>query len=127
MSRFKKAGRVSESFDQFLLERELFEKQSEHTTKFHNKYPNFKADGKGRDAFTKAVASATGIKQSILNKVYDRGIGAGKSTGTRASVNSLEQWAKARVYSFATKASGTWGQADADLAKQVPKEVADKL
>lgn len=127
MGKFREAGRVTEKFDQFILEKELFEKQSEHTTKFYNKYPNFKAGGKGRDAFTKAVANATGIKQSILNKVYDRGIGAGKSTGTRPSVNSLEQWAKARVYSFATKASGTWGQADADLAKQVPKDVADNL
>ena len=29
------------------------------------------------------------------------------------------QWAFARVNSFTTKSSGTWGKADSDLAKQV--------
>ena len=30
-----------------------------------------------------------------------------------------QQWAFARVNSFTTKSSGTWGKADKDLAKQV--------
>ena len=30
-----------------------------------------------------------------------------------------QQWAFARVNSFVTKSSGTWGGADKDLAKQV--------
>jgi hypothetical protein len=30
-----------------------------------------------------------------------------------------QQWAFARVNSFITKSSGTWGKADSDLAKKV--------
>ena len=30
-----------------------------------------------------------------------------------------QQWAFARVNSFITKGSGTWGKADSDLAKKV--------
>jgi hypothetical protein len=33
-----------------------------------------------------------------------------------------QQWAFARVNSFTTKSSGTWGKADSDLAKQVRGE-----
>ena len=33
-----------------------------------------------------------------------------------------EQWGMARVNSFITKGSGTWGKADADLAKKVRGE-----
>ena len=56
----------------------------------------------------------------ILKKVYDRGMAAWK-TGHRPGTTP-QQWAFARVNSFITKSSGTWGKADADLAKQVRGE-----
>ena len=58
-------------------------------------------------------------------KVYDRGMAAYK-TGHRPGTTS-QQWALARVNSFITKGKGTWGKADADLAKQVCKLVVNCL
>ena len=53
---------------------------------------------------------------SILKKVYDRGM-----AGWKGSIDlvSQHQWAFARVNSFVTKSSGTWGGADKDLAAKV--------
>src|SRR6056300_682079 len=62
-------------------------------------------------------ADKSGMSYSILKKVYDRGMAAWKS-GHRPGA-SQQQWAFARVNSFITKSSGTWGGADKDLAKQV--------
>ena len=59
----------------------------------------------------------SGISYGILKKVYDRGMAAWKS-GHRPGTTA-QQWAFARVNSFTTKSSGTWGKADKDLAKQV--------
>ena len=63
----------------------------------------------------------------ILKKVYDRGMAAWK-TGHRPGTTP-QQWAFARVNSFVTKSSGTWGKADKDLedlAKQVKGEEVEK-
>ena len=65
----------------------------------------------------KKKAEKSGMPYSILKKVYDRGMAAWKS-GHRPGA-SQQQWAYARVNSFVTKSSGTWGGADKDLAKQV--------
>jgi len=62
----------------------------------------------------------SGMPYGILKKVYDRGMAAWK-TGHRPGTTP-QQWAFARVNSFTTKSSGTWGKADADLAKQVRGE-----
>lgn len=62
-------------------------------------------------------AEKTGMPYSILKKVFDRGMAAWKG-GHRPGA-SQHQWAFARVNSFVTKSSGTWGGADKDLAKQV--------
>ena len=62
-------------------------------------------------------AEKSGMPYSILKKVYDRGMAAWK-TGHRPGTTP-QQWAMARVNSFVTKSSGTWGKADKDLAKQV--------
>jgi len=62
-------------------------------------------------------AEKSGMSYSILKKVYDRGMAAWK-TGHRPGTTP-QQWAMARVNSFVTKSSGTWGKADKDLAKQV--------
>ena len=75
-------------------------------------------------------AEKSGMPYSILKKVYDRGMAAWK-TGHRPGTTP-QQWAFARVNSFVTKSSGTWGGADKDLAKKVrgesytyPNEYAD--
>jgi hypothetical protein len=65
----------------------------------------------------KKKAEKSGMPYSILKKVYDRGMAAWKG-GHRPGA-SQQQWAFARVNSFVTKSSGTWGGADKDLAKQV--------
>jgi hypothetical protein len=62
-------------------------------------------------------AKKTGMPYGILKKVYDRGMAAWKG-GHRPGA-SQQQWAFARVNSFVTKSSGTWGGADSDLAKKV--------
>ena len=68
----------------------------------------------------KKKAEKSGIPYDILKKVYDRGMAAWR-TGHRPGA-SQEQWAYARVNSFITKGKGTWGKADADLARQVSEE-----
>jgi hypothetical protein len=62
-------------------------------------------------------ADKSGMPYSILKQVYDRGMAAWKS-GHRPGA-SQQQWAFARVNSFITKSSGTWGGADKDLAAKV--------
>jgi len=62
-------------------------------------------------------AEKSGMPYGILKKVYDRGMAAYK-TGHRPGTTA-QQWAFARVNSFTTKSSGTWGKADADLAAKV--------
>ena len=62
-------------------------------------------------------AKKTGMPYSILKKVYDRGMAAWKG-GHRPGATQ-QQWAFARVNSFVTKSSGTWGGADKDLAAKV--------
>src|SRR5210317_1904552 len=68
-------------------------------------------------AAVKNKAEKTGMPYSILKQVYDRGMAAWKG-GHRPGATQV-QWALARVNSFVTKSSGTWGGADKDLAKQV--------
>jgi len=65
----------------------------------------------------KKKAEKSGMPYSILKKVYDRGMAAWKG-GHRPGA-SQQQWAFARVNSFVTKSSGTWGGADKDLAAKV--------
>jgi len=62
-------------------------------------------------------ADQSGMPYSILKQVYDRGMAAWKS-GHRPGA-SQQQWAFARVNSFVTKSSGTWGGADKDLAAKI--------
>ena len=72
------------------------------------------------DETIKAVknkAEKTGMPYSILKQVYNRGMAAWKG-GHRPGATQ-QQWALARVNSFVTKSSGTWGGADKDLAKKV--------
>ena len=76
-----------------------------------------------RRMYVEAIAALTkkadksGMSYSILKQVYDRGMAAWKG-GHRPGA-SQHQWAFARVNSFITKSSGTWGGADKDLAAKV--------
>ena len=75
------------------------------------------------DAADKSLAKKadkSGMPQGILKQVYNRGVAAWK-TGNRPGTTP-EQWGHARVNSFITKSSGTWGKADKDLAAKVRKE-----
>ena len=71
-------------------------------------------------AALQAKAEKSGMPYSVLKQVYDRGVAAWR-TGHRPGTNP-HQWGLARVNSFATKSSGTWGKADKDLADKVRKE-----
>ncbi len=94
-------------------------KPSVHTKKYKQMYgEDFQLDEKIEGLVKKAEKS--GMPYGILKKVYDRGMAAYK-TGHRPGTTA-QQWAFARVNSFITKGSGTWGKADADLAKQVRGE-----
>ena len=88
---------------------------SKHTNKFKQMYGEDYLNEKIKGLETKAKKS--GMPYSILKKVYDRGMAAWK--GGHRPGTTPQQWAFARVNSFITKSSGTWGKADKDLAKQV--------
>ena len=64
-------------------------------------------------------AEKSGMPLGVLKQVYNRGLAAWK-TGHRPGTTP-EQWGMARVNSFITKSSGTWGKADKDLAAKVKK------
>jgi hypothetical protein len=88
-----------------------------------SKNEEFQLDEKIEGLVNKAEKS--GMPYGILKKVYDRGLAAFK-TGHRPGATP-QQWAFARVNSFVTKSAGTWGKADADLAKQVEMVESIKL
>lgn len=67
-------------------------RKSQWTKMFHEKYPNLK--------FNKnAIAARTGISRSVLDTVYNRGMKAWQTSGSRVGANP-HQWAIARVYKF---------------------------
>ena len=90
---------------------------------FSNKLENvpmLKKENMNLDETIKAVqnkAKKTGMPYSILKQVYNRGMASWKG-GHRPGATQ-QQWALARVNSFVTKSSGTWGGDDKDLAKKV--------
>lgn len=81
------------------------------------------------------LAKVSKIKESILQEVYNRGIGAHKTNITSVRLKkdfsknpnpnippsarlSAEQWGMARVYSFLNKGK-TFKTADSDLAEKI--------
>ena len=100
-------------------------KPSKHTKKYNQMY------GEDMKSFSeyqvqvdedaskglKAKAEKSGMPVGILRQVYNRGVAAWK-TGHRPGTTP-QQWGFARVNSFVTKSSGTWGKADKDLAAKV--------
>jgi hypothetical protein len=99
-------------------------KPSKHTKKYkqmygeHFTFEDYMIEDKGsaKKALQKK-ADKSGMPYAILKKVFDRGVAAWR-TGHKPGTTPI-QWGLARVNSFVTKSSGTWGKADADLAKQV--------
>ena len=81
-------------------------------------------EAKGNEGLKKK-AEKSGMPLGILRQVYNRGIAAWK-TGHRPGTTP-QQWGFARVNSFITKSSGTWGKADADLAAKVRKEETENF
>tara|TARA_R100001443_G_scaffold111017_1_gene123496 strand:- start:3042 stop:3359 length:318 start_codon:yes stop_codon:yes gene_type:complete len=74
------------------------------------------------------ISKLTGISMKILDEVYDRGIGAHKtSPGSVRRVKGVkmspQQWAMARVYSFVNKVTGPKElNHDSDLAEKVRRD-----
>jgi hypothetical protein len=66
------------------------------------------------------IAKLSGFPKPALQEVYNRGIGAFKTNpeSVRPQVQSKEQWAMARVYSFVMKRASTFGGSDKDVATQ---------
>lgn len=86
--------------------------KSRWTLLFHKTYPGLK--------FNKnAIARRTGISRSTLNTVYNRGLKAWKTGGSRPGATA-PQWAIARVYKYVLvtkrKAPPAWtmGRSDPD-------------
>tara|TARA_Y100000033_G_scaffold2606_1_gene2220 strand:+ start:2342 stop:3727 length:1386 start_codon:yes stop_codon:yes gene_type:complete len=101
-------------------------KPSKHTKKFKQMYgemaeyvtfEDFLITEQDADAALKKKADKSGMPLGILKQVFKRGVAAWR-TGHRPGTNSV-QWGLARVNSFVTKSSGTWGKADKDLAAKV--------
>jgi len=101
-------------------------KQSKHTKKFKQMYgemaeyltfEDFVIQEQDADAALKKKADKSDMPLGILKQVFKRGVAAWR-TGHRPGTNAV-QWGLARVNSFVTKSSGTWGKADKDLAAKV--------
>jgi len=101
-------------------------KPSKHTKKFkqmygemadHLTFEDFMVKEADTDAALKKKADKSGMPLGILKQVFNRGVAAWR-TGHRPGTTAV-QWGLARVNSFVTKSSGTWGKADKDLAAKV--------
>ena len=89
---------------------------SKHTKKYKKMFGEEDLEEKKIAGLVKK-AEKTGMPYGILKKVYDRGMGAWKTSHRPGT--TPQQWAFARVNSFVTKSKGTWGGADKDLASKV--------
>lgn len=112
-------------------------KTSRHTNKYHDMFGDDNVDeaeqkqstdkspiGGAIETGLENKSDDTGVPIGILRAVMRRGLAAWK-TGHRPGANQ-QQWGYARVNSFLTKGKGTWGKADADLAKEVRDGGHDK-
>ena len=73
-------------------------RKSKWTQLFHKTYPGLKFN-KG------AIARRTGISRSTLNTVFDRGLKAWKTGGSRPGATA-PQWATARVFKYVLVTKG---------------------
>jgi len=87
---------------------------SSYKQKFNSKFNQPKDKSNSKSNITKL----TGIPKSVLDDVFDRGVGAYKSnpSSVRPSVKSPEQWAYARIYAFVMKSyAGMKGNKPQDM------------
>jgi hypothetical protein len=110
----KKSDSDKSAYKQSPADKVAKTKPSKFTNKFKQMYGEETLD---EVTAVKNKAEKSGMPYPILKKVYDRGMAAWK--GGHRPGTTPQQWAFARVNSFTTKSSGTWGKADSDLAKQV--------
>ena len=84
--------------------------KSKWTLLFHKTYPNLKFN-------KEAISRRTGISRSTLNTVYNRGLKAWKTGGSRVGATP-QQWATARVFKYVlvskNKAPMAWYATRAD-------------
>jgi hypothetical protein len=84
--------------------------KSKWTLLFHKTYPNLKFN-------KEAISRRTGISRSTLNTVYNRGLKAWKTGGSRVGATP-QQWAVARLYKYVLvtkrKAPTAWYATRAD-------------
>ena len=93
-------------------------RKSKWTQQFHKVYPGLKFN-------KEAIARRTGISRSTLNTVYNRGLKAWKTGGSRPGATA-PQWAVARVYKYVLVTKGKAPRAwyatrydpDADLRRR---------
>jgi hypothetical protein len=66
------------------------------------------------------ISKLSGMPIKALQEVYNRGVGAYKTNpeSVKPMVQSKEQWAMGRVYSFVMRRATTFGKADKDIAKK---------
>ena len=113
----KKSDSDKSAYKQSPADKVAKTKPSVHTKKYKQMF------GEGDLSLDEAIkglqkkAEKSGMPYSILKQVYNRGMAAWK--GGHRPGTTPQQWAFARVNSFITKSSGTWGKADKDLAKKV--------
>ncbi len=103
---------------------------------FKSKYNNKYGFPKNESHSVQDISKTTGIKKSILQDVYDRGIGAWKSNPTSVRSKSgdkkdsgfplskrmtKERWAYGRVYGFVMKNPKQVGEGkpDSDLYEKI--------
>ena len=93
-------------------------RKSKWTMQFHKTYPGLKFN-------KEAISRRTGISRSTLNTVYNRGLKAWKTGGSRPGATA-PQWAVARVYKYVLVTKGKAPRAwyatrydpDADLRRR---------
>ena len=102
----------------------LYKKESVNEDKKSEGLNGSKIDDAAIEKGLEKKKEESGVSMDILRTIMKRGLAAWK-TGHRPGANQ-QQWGYARVNSFLTKGSGTWGKADKDMADEVRKRGQDK-
>ena len=113
----KKSDSDKSAYKQSPADKKAKTKPSVHTKKYKQMFGENDVELNEVIKGLKKKAEKSGMPYSILKQVYNRGMAAWK--GGHRPGTTPQQWAFARVNSFITKSSGTWGKADKDLAKKV--------
>ena len=113
----KKSDSDKSAYKQSPADKKAKTKPSVHTKKYKQMFGENDVELNEVIKGLKKKAEKSGMPYSILKQVYTRGMAAWK--GGHRPGTTPQQWEFARVNSFITKSSGTWGKADKDLAKKV--------